>query len=50
MVKYAVKYNPRNKRHMVFAVPEGKGLWKIVKSCKTSAEAKKWVKDNTKKK
>jgi hypothetical protein len=44
MVKYVVKLNSRNKRFMVFAVPEKKGLWRIVRACKTKSEADKWVK------
>lgn len=45
VVKYEIKYNKRNKRHVVFKVPD-KGLWKIMKggSFKTKKEAQAWVK------
>ena len=44
MATYKIKYNKRNKWHVVFEVPKKKGLWKIKKSCKTKKEAEKWVK------
>ena len=44
MPTYKIKYNKRNKRHIVFQVPKDKGLWKIKKSCKTKKEAQNWVK------
>ena len=43
MTKYVIKYNPRNKRYVVFEVPETKGLWKIKKSFKTRKEAEDWI-------
>jgi len=51
VVKYKIKYNKRNKRYIVFEVPD-KGLWKIMKggSFKTKKEASDWVKGKTKKK
>lgn len=49
MVRYEIKYNKQNKRHIVFEVPDKKGLWKIKKSCKTEKEAKDWVKAETEK-
>ena len=49
VVKYEIRYNRRNKRHVVFKVPD-KGLWRIVKggSFKTRKEATDWVKAKTK--
>jgi len=44
VVKYEIRYNPRNKRHVVFQVPEKKGLWKIKKTFKKKSEAVAWVK------
>ena len=43
MVNYKVKYNKRNKQHVVFEVPP-KGLWKIKKRFPTRKEAANWVK------
>lgn len=45
-----IKYNKRNKRYVVFEKPEKKGLWKIVKSCKTEKEAEAYVEEQEKKK
>lgn len=44
MVKYEIRYNKRNKRHVVFKVPEKKGLWRIVKSFEKKKEADAYVK------
>ena len=49
MADYRIKYNKRNKRHVVFEVPKKKGLWKIKKSFEKETDAKKWIKDHTKK-
>lgn len=45
-MKYEIKYNKRNKRHVVFKVPKKKGLWKIMKSFEKKKEAEKWVKSH----
>jgi len=50
VVKYEIRYNKRNKRHVVFQVPEKKGLWKIKKSFKKKSEADAWVKAHKPKK
>ena len=50
VVKYDIRYNKRNKRYVVFEVPEKKGLWKIKTSFKKEKEAEDWVKDRTKSK
>jgi len=50
VVRYEIRYNKRNKRHVVFEVPDKKGLWKIKKSFKKEKDAKDWVKEETKKK
>lgn len=42
MTKYEIRYNKRNKRYVVFEVPD-KGRWKIKKSFKTRKEAEDWV-------
>jgi len=41
---YEIRYNKRNKRHVVFEVPKKKGLWKIRKSFGTRKEADEWTK------
>ena len=50
VVRYEIRYNKRNKRHVVFEVPDKKGLWKIKKSFKKEKDAKDWVKEETEKK
>lgn len=48
MKKYEIRYNKRNKRHVVFEVPKTKGLWKIKTSFRTKKEANAWVKKMSK--
>ncbi len=43
MVKYEIRYNRRNKRHVIFEVPT-KGRWKIKTSFKLKSDAEDWVK------
>lgn len=49
MVTYKIKYNKRSKRHVVFEVPEAKGLWKILKSFPKKKEAEAYVEELKKK-
>jgi len=44
MVSYKIKYNKRNKRYVVFEVPEGKGLWKILKTFPKRKQAEDYIK------
>jgi len=48
--KYEIRYNPRNKRYVVFEVPAKKGLWRIKRSFEKEKQAKDWIKARTKKK
>lgn len=45
-MSYVIKYNSRNKKHMVFYVKgTGFGSWKIKKGFDTEKEAKDYIKE-----
>lgn len=43
VVKYEMRYNERNKRYVIFEVPE-KGRWKIKTSFEKRKDARDWIK------